>query len=556
MTAPRYSRFRAAAQFLKHSQGSSVGDCQCGRQALWLGLVPGGIVDEGTQRLSTVLAVDSIAGNRQEIKLQSKQLGPITHQALRHGGVLVLRPKLEHLPPGAVPFGDKARPSLSLMTVPVQVDNRVVALVSIQSYTLNAYTDEDLQALRALADHCGGALERIRIEQEIVRLHSELRSHLEELQTIFDVAPVGIAVAHDPECRSISVNSTCASVLGLEGPEDLGRFNLAGESLPFSAKVEGRELEPQEWPMRCAALTGQVVSGREFTLTFKDGRNVSCYACASPLYDDDGTVRGSLGIFLDLTARKVAEQEILRLNAELEKRVRDRTNQLEAINNELEAFSYSVSHDLRAPLRSIRGFSEVLLERYLGQLDSRGQEFLRRICDSCAQMERLIEDLLKLSRVGRSELVVREIDLTAMAESIVGDLCKSEPTRSVKFVAQKHLKVRGDERLLRVALDNLLRNSWKFTRKEPAPVIEFGQTPGPDPAFYVRDNGAGFDMTYAGKLFGVFQRLHTASEFPGTGVGLATVQRIIARHGGRVWADGEVNRGASFYFRLPADGSS
>jgi light-regulated signal transduction histidine kinase (bacteriophytochrome) len=168
-------------------------------------------------------------------------------------------------------------------------------------------------------------------------------------------------------------------------------------------------------------------------------------------------------------------------------------------------------------------------------------------------METLIEDLLKLSRVSRSELQTQQVNLSHIAELIAADLKKSDPQRAVEFVIEPGLQAHGDERLLRVAMDNLLRNAWKFTSKQPLAKIEVGSSKGPPQAFFVRDNGAGFDMTYSSRLFGVFQRLHTVSEFPGTGVGLATVQRIISRHGGRVWATGEVNRGATFYFTLPPD---
>jgi PAS domain S-box-containing protein len=259
------------------------------------------------------------------------------------------------------------------------------------------------------------------------------------------------------------------------------------------------------------------------------------------------------GVAIDITARKLAEQEAARLNAVLEYRVRERTAQLEASNRELEAFAYSVSHDLRAPLRSIRGFSEVLLERCAGQLDDLGQDYLRRACASALQMDKIIEDLLKLSRLGRSELRWQLINLTALATGLAEDLRRSDPGRAVEFVIAPHLEAEGDERLLRVALDNLLGNAWKFSAKTPNARIEFGSTTEPEPAFFVRDNGVGFDPAHAPKLFGVFQRLHSASEFPGTGIGLATVQRIIHRHGGRVWATGAVNAGATFYFTLPAN---
>ncbi len=268
-------------------------------------------------------------------------------------------------------------------------------------------------------------------------------------------------------------------------------------------------------------------------------------------YDATGQPIRLAGVAIDITARKLAELEISRLNAELERRVRERTAQLEATNQELEAFAYSVSHDLRAPLRSMRGFSEVLLESHASQLDAEGQELLRRACESSHRMGRLIDDLLKLSRVGRSELRWQPVNLTALAELVVAELRKAEPARTVAVVVGRNLWVEGDERLLGIVLENLLGNAWKFTGHRPDARIEFGVSAELEPAFFVRDNGVGFDPAHAGKLFGVFQRLHSAEEFPGTGIGLATVQRIIKRHCGRVWAMGAVNGGATFYFSLP-----
>ncbi len=229
--------------------------------------------------------------------------------------------------------------------------------------------------------------------------------------------------------------------------------------------------------------------------------------------------------------------------------------ELEGVNRELEAFSYSVSHDLRAPLRSIDGFSQILLEDYSDELDEEGRDYLGRVRAASQRMGRLIDDLLGLSRVTRSALNRKRVNLSSLAREVVEELREARPERAVEFSAQKGLEVRGDPRLLRVALWNLIGNAWKFTEKEPEAKIEFGldeelSRRGRVPVYYVRDNGVGFEMAYADKLFGAFQRLHGANEFEGTGIGLATVQRIIHRHGGRIWARGEVGRGATFYFTL------
>ena len=504
--------------------------------------------------VNTVICIDTINGRRTEIASGALcgKLSSLASRALE-GGQLVLRDPDAPFEADNILFGDKTRHSASIMYVPIRKDEKTLGLLSLQSYASHAYTREDLNTLEALADHCGGALERIRAEQENERLNQELRLRLEELQTVFRVAPVGIAVAHEPECRVITGNPAFAALLGLDPFATISFNEPEAAQLPFRVMRGGKDVPVSELPMQVAARKGVAVRDQELEFVFRDGRTLCAYFSASPLFDDAGRVRGSLGVVIDLTERKRAEAEVLRLNEDLERRVKERTAQLEAINKELEAFSYSVSHDLRAPLRSIRGFSEVLLERYCKQLDPTGQEFLRRACQSSQQMETLIEDLLKLSRVSRSELQRQQINLSKMAESIAADLRKAEPQRTVEFVIEPGLQARGDERLLRVAIDNLLRNAWKFTSKKAHAKIEVGSSKGPPQAFFVRDNGAGFDMAYSSRLFGVFQRLHTVSEFPGTGVGLATVQRIVNRHGGRVWATGEVNRGATFYFTLPAN---
>lgn len=236
---------------------------------------------------------------------------------------------------------------------------------------------------------------------------------------------------------------------------------------------------------------------------------------------------------------------------ELEQRVQQRTAELTAANHDLEAFSYSVSHDLRAPLRSIDGFSNILLEDYASVLDAAGQGYLRRVRGATEQMSVLIDDLLKLSQVTRASMVRKQLDLTVLARSIADEARRSDPDRQVEFVIEEGLVAEGDSGLMRVVLENLLGNAWKYTSAHPTARIEVGaHRHNGRPAFFVRDDGAGFDAAYANRLFGAFQRLHTTAQFPGTGIGLATVQRIIQRHGGEVWAEGAIEKGATFYFSL------
>jgi PAS domain S-box-containing protein len=283
----------------------------------------------------------------------------------------------------------------------------------------------------------------------------------------------------------------------------------------------------------------------------KDGRVIHSNLSATCVRNPDGSVDHFVVWVRDVTERKQAENEIRRLNAELEQRVAERTAQLEAANQELEAFAYSVSHDLRGPLRAIDGFSQALLEDYPAALDAQGREYLQRVRAATQHMGRLIEDILKLSRVTRSEMSWAPVDLSALARACAAELQQSQPGRSVELVVADGAVVEGDARLLRVVLDNLLRNAWKFTSTHAQARIEFGVTQVDGArAFFVRDDGAGFDPAYAHKLFTPFQRLHSDREFPGNGIGLATVQRVLRRHGGRAWAEGAVEGGATFYFSL------
>jgi PAS domain S-box-containing protein len=264
----------------------------------------------------------------------------------------------------------------------------------------------------------------------------------------------------------------------------------------------------------------------------KDGSEFPVEVSLSPLQTEAGLLVSSA--IRDITARRVIE------------------NSLKLANRELEAFSYSVAHDLRAPLRGMNGFAQLLVDSYGDKLDATGQDWLREILQNARKMAGLIDALLSLSRVSRGELHRQAVDLTAIVRACVARLASAEPNRTVELVIEEGVRAEIDPSLARVLLENLVTNAWKFTGRTAAPRVEFGVT-GRDDArtFFLRDNGAGFDMAYAEKLFAPFQRLHTVREFPGTGIGLATVQRIVHRHGGSIWADGAVDQGATFFFTLP-----
>jgi light-regulated signal transduction histidine kinase (bacteriophytochrome) len=278
-----------------------------------------------------------------------------------------------------------------------------------------------------------------------------------------------------------------------------------------------------------------------YELTLDDGHTVVEVFARRGRINGDTT---AVVIVRDITETARARSELELLNAKLE-----------TSNAEIEAFSYSVSHDLRTPLRAIDGFSQALLEDYGGVLQAEGKDYLRRLRAAAQNMARLIDDLLRLSRVTRAELVWTDVDVSGMCRAIGEELAASDPGRRVELFVEAGMTARGDPQWLRQAFENLLGNAWKFTSKTPRPQIAVGALPdrSGEIVYYVRDNGAGFAMARADKLFAAFQRLHTADEFPGTGVGLAIVRRIIHRHGGRIWAEAEVGKGATFFFTLPSD---
>ena len=367
-----------------------------------------------------------------------------------------------------------------------------------------------------------------------------LRASEMQFRGLLDAAPDAMIIV-DRTGRIVLTNRQATVLLGYDMDEMVGQ--PIEMLVPDGAR--GRHVVQRDGFM-ASPRTRPMGAGLPLAARRKDGSEVPVEISLSPVQTPGGLL--VTAAVRDVTERKVTEQRIAALNADLEKRVVELT----AVNRELEAFSYSVSHDLRAPLRSIDGFSQALLEEYRDRIDDQGRDYLRRVRAAATRMGELIDDLLNLSRVTRREMRRERVDLSVLARSAADQLERSKQYPPVQFVAADGVVATGDPHLLRIALDNLLGNAWKFSSKAASPRVEFGVTTTPrgERAFYVRDNGVGFDMAHAEKLFGAFQRLHAMHEFPGTGIGLATVQRIVTRHGGRVWVDAALGRGATFYVTL------
>jgi PAS domain S-box-containing protein len=362
------------------------------------------------------------------------------------------------------------------------------------------------------------------------------------LRQVIDLVPHFI-FAKDRNSRHLFVNKACAVANGRTVEQMIGLDDLALESDKAQA-----ELFMQN--DRRVIDEGVVIDDEEL-LTVQGGDTRVLHTIKIP-FTPPGTVQKALmGVAVDITELKRAEEEVRTLNAELEKRVEKRTAELNAANKELEAFAYAVSHDLRAPLRALSGFSQALREDFGPQLSGGAVTYLDQITISSRRMSDLIEGILRLSRSARGELQMESFSLSSIAERIFEDLQKADPGRKVAWSVEPGLTARGDPRLVEVALANLLENSWKYTARTAEPTIRFSAVHGNgEQAFRVADNGAGFDMGHAARLFQPFQRLHRQDEFPGIGIGLATVQRIITRHGGTITATGTPGKGAAFTFNL------
>ena len=372
------------------------------------------------------------------------------------------------------------------------------------------------------------------------KLH-ELQQQKEYMQLITDAMPV--LISHiDNEYRYQYVNKTY---------EDWYHISQAEINGKYVRDIVGERAFEIIRPYIDRALQGEAVTF-EALLPVDDGSERYIQAKYIPHNDEESDFSGFFELVSDITERKLSEQELQLYRESLEELVASRTAQLKISNKELEAFSYTVSHDLRAPLRSVSGFCHALMEEYTDSLDAQARNYLERIRDSVHRMDRLIDDLLNLSRVSSIEFKQETVNLSAIAREVVEHLQHGYSAREVECQIEDNLVVTGDAGLLRVVLENLLDNAWKFTAQTAIAKIEVGSlSEGGKLVYYVRDNGAGFSMDYKNNLFGAFQRLHEAAEFPGTGIGLASVQRIIQRHGGEVWAEGEVDKGATFYFTIP-----
>jgi PAS domain S-box-containing protein len=387
--------------------------------------------------------------------------------------------------------------------------------------------------------------ERAVLLERAQRIHLELEASERRYRATFEQAAVGIARL-GLDGRWLEVNQRYCDIVGYAWEELLRR--------------DIEDLIHPEDRQKDTDLVLDLLEGRRATFTTderylrKDGATVWVGLTVSLVRTPEGEPDFFIIALEDISRRKEAEAGLKQLTEELERRVAERTAALEAVNRELEAFSYSVSHDLRAPLRAIDGFSQVLVEDYAARLDDEGRDDLGRIRSASQRMSQLIDDLLRLSRVARSELHRVPVDVTALARQVLQEIASREGGREVEAVVAEGLVAEADPHLVRVALGNLLGNAWKFTRHAAAPRIEVGALAegGPSRVFYVRDNGAGFDMRYVEKLFKPFQRLHRSTEFEGTGIGLAIVQRIVQRHGGRAWAEGAEGQGATFYFSFGA----
>jgi signal transduction histidine kinase len=489
--------------------------------------------------------------------------------------------------------GEKTK---SELVVPIVSGQKVIGVLDLQSDEFDAFDETDVMVMETLADQVAVAIENARLYEEVEEELAEREllldalQHLStQLQTAAEVSKAVSTILDPGELMDQVVGLIQERFdfyyVGLFLVDEAGEYAVLKAGTGEAGRqmlAEGHRLE-----VGGSSMVGQCTAHAEARIAMGLGEKVIRFdnpllpetrsEAALPLITHGQWCVGALTVqsveedaFLqeDIVAlQTIADQlaiaienarlynQVQRHASELEERVIERTAELVTVNKELETFAYSVSHDLRAPLRSLDGFSLALLEDYADRLDAGGRDYLQRVRVASQRMGQLIDDLLKLSRLTRAEMHHEMVDLSALMRAIATEFQQREPNRRVEFTVAEGAVAKGDTRLLRAALENLVGNAWKFTSKHPRARIEFGVTRRDgEQVYFVRDDGAGFDMAYAGKLFGAFQRLHSMTEFGGTGIGLATVQRIVHRHGGRVWAEGAEEQGATFYFTLSTEG--
>jgi PAS domain S-box-containing protein len=467
----------------------------------------------------------------------------LTNYILRTGKPLLCtmetQRKLEHQ--GEVEL--VGSPSPVWVGVPLIIDGKPIGMMAVQHYSdPHAYGERELRMLEFVSSQVAHAIEQKQSFEALQQSETFTRAVIEH-------SPIGLSV-RSKYGRLLSYNQAWQDIFA--APDEIVKGDLSYEPEEVTFTEEDEYLKPYQEDVRRVFENGGFLHLPELKINNRwpgAASWVSQYFYA--LEDDHGSVDRVVILTEDITERKEAEEEIRKLNKELEQRVLDRTAELEASNKELEAFSYSVSHDLRAPLRAINGFSTILKENYADALDEDGVKYLEQVRASGLKMDHLINGLLTLSRLGRRGLSPTSLDLTHIAKRIFTDLTKEEANRKFDFITSPSPVVFADEHLMEVMLTNLLSNAIKFTQGKNPAKIEFGHQENENGAcFFVRDNGVGFDMKYAEKLFSPFQRLHTENEYEGTGIGLAIVQRIIQRHKGRIWVESQEGQGTTFYFQV------
>jgi PAS domain S-box-containing protein len=430
--------------------------------------------------------------------------------------------------------GDSAHGEVELIrpdgtTVPILL---AVSGFDLDGMLLRCLVFTDLSAQRAAEVEADGA-------------HQALRVSEERLRALVDNAPIGIEEL-TLSGELVRVNPRFSEITGYTSDE-LRSLRIQDITHPDDLDADLANIER----LRSGEIDSFSVEKRDVR---KDGGVVWVEASRAVVRDSDGNPLLFVGAVRDISAQRQAEAEVRTLNADLEVRVERRTTDLAQANKDLEAFGYSVSHDLRAPLRALSGYAEALLEEYSDSLGETGRGYAERIQAASERMATLIDDLLQLARVSRSQMNLGPVDLSAEAAAVAAELQAAEPGRRSRITIQDGVWVTADRGLIRTVMQNLIENAWKFTARREDATIEFGSMAAEDAGtcYFVRDNGAGFDPAHAAKLFQAFQRLHSDADFAGTGIGLASVQRIIERHGGRIWAQGAVDAGATFYFTLDA----